>query len=185
MHPVKHGKDVRDRALHAQRDPGHPGGPQRRQRRFVHGLRVGLDRHLAARGEPELAVDRGQDAGELSGRQQRRRAAAEEHARRLRYLGPEHLTGEPDLGGRLAGVRRTAGPAAELGCGVGVEVAVSAPGLAERHMHIDAERTAHQARRRTVGQGAVARRGLTGGRRARHGSPLALAPWQGGSGHRS
>ena len=73
-------------------------------------------------------------------------------------VGAEHLPGQPDLR-RWPGPRRTRGwrPAAKLGGGVGVEVAVAAPGLAERHVHVDAERLARQALGRTAGQAQPSR----------------------------
>ena len=59
----------------------------------------------------------------------------------------EHALGLRDLGERLPGVVALLHPA-DLGRRVGVEVAVSAAHLAERHVHVDPERRARPSRRR-------------------------------------
>ena len=77
--------------------------------------------------------------GQVLGGQHRRCAAAEEHGRDLGTLRAEDASGVLHLGDRVAGVRRLRTASAELGGGVGVEVAVAAPDRAERYVHVDAE----------------------------------------------
>ena len=57
----------------------------------------------------------------------------------------EHPAGQPHLRDRRPGVRGLRGPAAELGRGVGVEVAVAAAGGAEGHVDVHPERTRAEA----------------------------------------
>ena len=85
-------------------------------------------------------------------------------------VGTEHPDGQVELGDRgvdVAGAAR-ARLGAQLGRGVGVEVAVAAAGGAERHMQVDAQRPLPDlgpGRRR---QRAVRGRGLTLGQGRRH-----------------
>ena len=71
---------VRHHRLHAEAQPVHAGAAVGRELGRVDAVGVALDRHLGA-GAP---LDRVEDAHELVGADQRRRSAAEEHARRRR-----------------------------------------------------------------------------------------------------
>ena len=107
--------------------------------------------------------------------QQGRRSAAEEHRAHRDLLGTERGPREGDLGDREArvGLRRDGGAAgapAELGGGVGVEVAVAAAGHAERHVHVDPERPLAQPAARALRQAPVGGHGLAVGQCARHAS---------------
>src|SRR5699024_7381252 len=72
-----------------------------------------------------------------------------------------------DLTDRLVGVVRLL-DAANLRGGVRVEVAVAAPGAAERHVNVHAEVALVGPLRRRGRQQAVGRRGIAVGRGARH-----------------
>ena len=54
-----------------------PAAPERREPRFGHRFRVGLQRHFGVGGDVERRATRGDDARDLVGLEQRRRAAAE------------------------------------------------------------------------------------------------------------
>ncbi len=168
VHPVQHGQDVRRGALHAQRDAGEPGRPQRGQLARPDGLGVGLHGHLGAGSQAEPVADGGQDRAQVGGRQQRRRPAAEEH--RPGRPGPpvRHLGGQRHLGHRQPGIVPPRGARPQLIGGVGVEIAVSAAGLAERHMHIYPERMAPQPVQRARRERPVGRRRLAVRRLAGH-----------------
>ncbi len=114
----------RDR-LHAQRDPGVAGGPQRAQALRRDRLRVGLGGHLGVGGEPPGLVDGGQDPAQVVGGQQGGRAAADEDRvdRRCALQGPRR---ELELGQHGVGVALGA-PARQVTRRVRVEVAVAAP----------------------------------------------------------
>jgi hypothetical protein len=149
MYAIEYREDAGHRALHAERDAVHALGPQLAQRGLVDAFRVSLGGDFGSGGQAELGVDGPQDATERRRGHQGRRPAAEEH-RADRDVSAvsgrsEHLAGEPDLGHGQAGVaahgyRGGAGRPAELGGGVGVEVAVAAAGGAERHVHVEPER---------------------------------------------
>jgi len=102
-------QDVARRALHAERDPVEATRDQLVQRRRVHAVRIRLDTDLGVRGQAELVPYRAQHDPELTGRQQRRRAAADEHGRhrRERPRGREHPRGEADLGRGHLGITVT------------------------------------------------------------------------------
>ena len=61
-------------------------------------LGVGLGGHLDVVGDREQLADGGQHGDEVLGRQQRGRAAADEHRGHLRPVGSEHLGGAAQLG---------------------------------------------------------------------------------------
>ncbi len=173
VHPVQDGQHVRRRALHAQGDPGEPGRAQGGQGCGVHALRVGLDGDLGAGREAEFALDDPQDLAELPGREQSRGAAAEEHGGHRARRGAQHPAGQPDLRGsqRRVGVPRH--PRPELGGGVGVEVAVPAAALAERHVHVEPERAPTQLGGGAGRQCAVSGDGRAGREDSGHGQPAA------------
>jgi hypothetical protein len=157
--PVEYGQHLRHRALHAERHPGETTRPQLGEVTRVDRLRVGLGGDLGAVGQPELGVDRAQDRDQVGGREQRRRAAAEEHG--LHPNRTEHPAGQPNLVDHRPRVVLATRSTAELSGGVGVEVAIAAAGGAVRHMHVDPERLcadAYAGRRR---KHAVQRRRIT------------------------
>ena len=143
---VEHRQHVRLGGLHAERDAREAARPQRGE--ALGGDRVGvrLRRDLGVRLEAEVVAYADQHRHEISSVQQRRGAPADEDGRRGPPLLAEHARGELDLPHRCRRVRRPRRPGRPvdrselLGC-VGVEVAVAAPHGAERHVHVDAERT--------------------------------------------
>ena len=152
MHPVQRGQHVRGDRLHAQRHPRVAGGAQLREQLRRRRLRVGLGGHLGA-AAPATKCSRTASSTPVRpvAAQQRRRSAADEHRA---ALGGEPSRRPP---GQLGAQRRQPAVgvrAAQFGGRVGVEVAVSAAGGAERHMDVDAERPAR--RRRKAGQVAGA-----------------------------
>ena len=138
---VEGGEHAVDRRLHAEAEPGEAGLAQRLEVREGDAVGVGLGGHLDAGGEAELRGDRGQDRREVTRPEQRRRTAAEEDGDRQVAVAQDPPS-QPDLRDRGLGVRRPARPGlvAQLGGGVGVEVAVAAPDRAERHVHVEPER---------------------------------------------
>ena len=67
----------------------------------------------------------------------------------------ENPASEPDLGDgqvRVRAERSRGGTGTEFGGGLGVEVAVAAPGGTERHVDVEAERPLAQAGQRAVRQ---------------------------------
>ena len=66
--------------LDAEREPCHPGRPERAEAIPVEPLGIGLERDLGVGREPEPVAGVGQDGGNRLGRQERRRAAPEEEA---------------------------------------------------------------------------------------------------------
>ncbi len=169
VRPVKDGEYMLGRALHAEGDPGEAGLAQLRQAALVHALRVGLGRDLGTDGEAELGLDSGEDFAEVAGGQQCRRPAAEEHGAHRRRGGSQHLTRQSDLCHRKARVTVPGCPGAELHGGVGVEVAVAAPGGAERDMNIDSERNRAQLVERCRREPSIGRYGRAIGQCAWHG----------------
>ena len=135
-------------------------------------------RDLDVVGQAELLADLGDDQPEVLGRQQRRRAPAEEDRRHRRdpvaerIAVAEHVGSQPDLVQHGVGVRAAADARPELGRGVGVEVAVPAPGVAERHVHVHAEADAGRGIEGGASQPPVGRRGITGWQSRGHGSSV-------------
>ena len=167
VHPVQHGEDRGHRALHPERNPGEPLRPQFAQAGFVDALRIRLGSHLDSGHQAELGVDGPQDRAQRGRWQQGGRPAAEEHRadREVRsmpitmlitgLLTGQHPAREPDLGDgqvRIAAERGRGGTGTEFGGGIGVEVAVAAPGGAERHVDVEAERPLAQPGPRAIGQ---------------------------------
>src|SRR5215470_17307689 len=140
MRSVKDPEDVLGGTLHAERDPGEPGRTKLVKRPLVNALWVRLGRYLRPRGQPELGVDRGEDRGQVGGRQQGGRPPAEEHRAYRRRACTKYLARQPDLVDSQAGVALPGRPAAEFSGGVRIEVAVSAPGRAERDVNVAAQR---------------------------------------------
>ncbi len=140
VHPIQHRQHVLSDGLHAERHPGEPGRPQLLEQLRRCGLRIRLRRDLGVVGQREVRADRVEHRPQPGAAQQRRRPAADEHRvdgrrraqprRGQAELGPQGL--QPPVRVR----------AAQLGGCVGVEVAVTAAGGAERHVDIDAERSA-------------------------------------------
>ena len=144
MHAIQHRQHVLSGGLHTQRHPGEPGRPQLLEELRRRGFRIGLRRHLGVFGQREIA----------RGRRRAPRASpvppssdgvppptntvstggARPAAARQGQLGPQGF--QPPVRVR----------AAQLGGCVGVEVAVAAAGGAERHVNVDAERSARSAR---------------------------------------
>ena len=99
--PAERGEHVRHHRLHADRDPVDAGADERLEHRLGDVVGVALDRHLGAGRQR----DRPQHRGQPLRRHQRRRAAADEHARRRRHPG---VDGPLDLGAhRRRGTRRS------------------------------------------------------------------------------
>jgi hypothetical protein len=141
---VQHREHVRRGRLHAQRDPGEPGRPEPAQRVRGDRLGIGLRGDLRAGGQPPGGVDAVQDPAEIARIEQGRRAAADEHGVHRRG---HHIAGQLQLGEQRVDVALLA----RLVRGVGVEVAVTAPGRAERDMDIYPETVVPGARSDTVG----------------------------------
>ena len=162
MHAVEDRQHPRHGALHPQREAREAGLAQRRQLAGIDRLGVGLGGDLGAGLQAEALVDPAQDPGQLAGRQQRRRAAAEEDRVDARQRRGEHPRREVDLGEHGADV--AAGLLGALLAGhVRVEVAVAAARRAERHVHVEPERPRPDARQRLGRQCAVGRRGISCG----------------------
>jgi hypothetical protein len=172
VHPVQCRQHAGNRALHAERNAGDPLLPKPGQAGLIDAFGVGLGGYLGPGPQTELAVDGPQDATKRGGRQQGRRPAAEEHRADAGVDVAEDLAGEADLGDRQRGIggERRGRAAAELGRGVGVEVAVSAAGCAERDVHVDPEGPRSEAGPRAFRQGSLGGDGLTIRQGARHGS---------------
>ena len=176
--PVEHGQHARDGGLHADRDAGEADVAQLGEVAGRHRLRVRLGGDLHVVGQPEPVADVADQQPEVFGRQQRRRAAAEEDRRHRwhpvaeRVPVAEHLGRQPQLAQHGVGVGAAAHARAQFGGGVGVEVAVAAARLAERHVDVHAER--HTARRvqRVVRQPTVRRRRVSVRQGGRHGSSV-------------
>ena len=103
-----------------------------------HTVGVGLGRDLGVVGEAELRRDRRHDRAQMRRVQQGRRTPAEEDRLHDRRLVAQHSSGHPDLvdgGFDVRRSRRSVG-LAELTGGVGVEVAIAAPGGTERDVHV-------------------------------------------------
>ena len=162
---VEGGEHVVDGRLHAEAHPGEAGLAQRLEVPQGHAVGVGLGGDLDPRGEPELRGNGGQDRRQVARPEQRRRTAAEEDGLHREVAVTEDPPGQPDLRDRGLGVRRSrgAGLVAELGGGVGVEVAVAAPDRAERHVHVDPERAGAQLGQRRLRQRPVGGAGSPGG----------------------
>ena len=137
--------------------------PARSSARYsgVDRLGVGLGGDLGAGRQPELVLETAPSSATRSaGRQQGRRAAAEEHrldrpAGRRRARVPASATSASASAPAYAAWEP---PPPELGGGVGVEVAVAAAGRAVRDVDVEAERRAGQVglgeglrRQRSVG----------------------------------
>src|SRR5690606_13904931 len=104
---------------------------------------------------------------QVAGREQGGGAAADEHGADLARVVAQDLPRQPDLvdeglGVVVAGGQHTAG-AAQLGGGVGVEVAVAAAGRAVRDVQVEAEGAAGRPGERGGGQGTVGGDGLAVG----------------------
>ncbi len=170
MGAVEGGQHRVDGRLHAEADPREPGLAERRQVPGGHAVGVGLGRHLDVGGEAELRGDRGQHRGEVARAEEGRRTAAEEDRVDRDVAVAEHASRQPDLGDRGLGVRRArgAGLVAQLLGRVGVEVAVAAPHRAERHVHVEAERSRPQLPEGGRRQGPVGRGRVARGKRGRH-----------------
>ena len=145
VHPVQHRQHVRGRRLHAQRHPREPGRAQPLEQLRRRRLRVGLGGDLGVRGQREVRADRVEHRRQPVAAQQRRGAAADEHG-----VAPSGGVPSRARRGRARCAAPPASPsgvrAAQLGGGVGVEVAVAAARRTERHVDIDAERPAWRAR---------------------------------------
>ena len=193
VHAIKDREHAGHRALHPERHAGHARRAQFAQGGFVDAFRVGLRRHLGSGCQAELGVNGSQDVAEGGRGHQGGRPAAEEHRAhrdvRARFASGQHLPGEPDLGQGQGGIAAQrddgrAGPAAEFGGGVGVEVAVAAAGRAERHVHVNPERLLAQPAVRAVRQEPVGGDGFTVGQGTRHASHATCPGGPRGSGGR-
>ena len=129
---LEHAQQLRLEGLRAERDPGHAGGAQRVRELRGHRLRVRLDRHLGRRRQ------RLEQPHELRQRGERRRAAAEEDRLELRR---EQRALELELPEQRVDVRPVLLAAADDGD----EVAVPAAVRAERQVHVEVPRAAHDA----------------------------------------
>ena len=110
--------------------------------------------------QAEALVDPAQDPGQIAGRQERRRAAAEEDRVDAGERPGEHLCREVDLGEHGAHV--AAGLFGPLLAGhVRVEVAVPAARGAEGHVNVEPERPRPDTVQRLGRQCAVGRRGIS------------------------
>ena len=127
--------------LHAEADPVEPAGSQCPQRLRGDRVRVGFSGHLHIIGQAKPRPYAVQHPHEVAGRHRRGRASPEEH-RLDRWGGAaQHLSGQVKLAKGNVGVRNDTGSVnAQLGQGVGVEVAIATPHRAERDMDIDAKR---------------------------------------------
>ncbi len=144
---VQGAQHVRHRGLHAERDAREPACGEPVDGRFVHGVGVRFGRDLRTRRDAPQRADAPHEEDQVVRRQHGRRAAAEEHGRgsgfgdavrALPVIHQFHLAGGH---ARVVGAR---GARAQVGCGVGVEIAVAATPQAERHMHVDFEIGAHR-----------------------------------------
>ncbi len=172
---LEDGEHVRRDALHAERHAGEAVRTQRGERLERDRVGVGLGGHLGVARQPELVADRGEDAAQVAGREQGRRTASDEHRRHRDVAVAEHASREAHLGDGLVGVGRAADARTELVGGVGVEVAVAAPGRAVRHVHVDAERRRPEARESRRRKRTVERRRLPRRRQRRHPPTLTSA----------
>ena len=108
----------------------------------------------------------------MLGRQDRRRAAAEEHGGRQRGDIPKNMASQPQLQQHRIDVASAADAGTKLVRGVGVEVAVATPGEAERDVYVDPERDTSGGLPDRGGQPSVGGRQFAGGQRGWHGSSL-------------
>ncbi|CAM5574993.1 hypothetical protein SALBM217S_07552 [Streptomyces griseoloalbus] len=159
-------------ALHAEGDPVEAAGPQLGQVGRADGLRVGLRGDLGVRRETELLADRAQHPHQVARGEQGGRASADEHRAHRARVVAEDLPGQPDLvdeglGVVVAGGEHAAG-AAQLGRGVGVEVAVAAAGGAVGDVQVEPEGAVGRPGERGRGQRAVGGDGLAVGECGRH-----------------
>ena len=144
--------------LHAQRHAGEAGVEQPVEpcgtSRF--GVRLGGDLNLGR--EPELVADGPDHPTEVGRGQQARRPATDEDRRRGDVLRTEHTASQPELGDGTVcpGCAGRARIRTQLVGGVGVEIAVPAPGGTERHMQVDAEWPGTE-----LGQGARRQRAVS------------------------
>ena len=150
---LQHLEHVGYGGLHAEGHAVHARLGQGLERAVRHRVRVGLHRDLRVRGQPETLACLLQNSREVLGREQRGRAAAEEHAvqwARWRPGGLENGTTETDLRGGVVMVIFPGHVRAQLGHRVRVEVAVAAAHRAERDVHVQAQRAfvcpGHRAR---------------------------------------
>src|SRR5262249_49074813 len=81
---------------------------------------------------------------------------------------PKDLSRQPDLFDREAGVTVPGRPGAELDGGIGVEIAVAAPGGAERDMNIDSKRNRAELVERCGREPSIGRYGRAVGQRTWH-----------------
>ncbi len=165
-------QDVPLGALHPEGDPVEAAFAQGFEVGRADRLGVGLGGDLGVVREPELVPDRGQHPHEVGGGQQGRGAAADEDGADRARVVAEDLAGPADLldqvgGVVVAGGQRPAG-AAQLGGGVGVEVAVAAAGGAVRDVQVEAERAVGCAFQGVAGQRPVVGHGFTIGQYGRH-----------------
>jgi hypothetical protein len=108
--------------------------------------RVCLDAYLGIGVNIETGANRAKNAGQIVGRKQRRRAAAEEHGRHARLKSGPRL----DLTAQRFDIARFCHI---LVAGIRVEIAIAALLGAKRYVDVNARRTA--ARRVTYGHGDV------------------------------
>ncbi len=171
------GEHVRHGRLHAEADAREAGRGERRQVGGVDRVRVRLGRDLGAGGDaPGASGCRASIAARSADRQQGRRAAAEEHRRRRAVADARQPSSTPRANSisaiACAGVVALLDPA-QLGRGVGVEVAVAAAHPAERHVQVDAEvARADPFGDRVAGAGPSAGAGSAMGRAEGMSSPL-------------
>ena len=95
---------VRFGALHPEGDPGEPCFAQPGEDARVHGFRVGFGGDLGVGGEPELRVDRVEDAAEFLRGEQGGGAAAHEDGTHREFAVAEHPPGERYFSDRLVRV---------------------------------------------------------------------------------
>ncbi len=173
VHPVQHRQHVRDRALHAKGDPGDPRLPERRQRALVHAFRVGLHGHLHPGASPNSLLMTCSSAPSWAGASRVGVPPPKNTVVTGGLAGPSTRRASRISAAARSGVGLPGHRRAELGGGVGVEVAVAAPGLAERHMHVDTRpsRLGRQRRRRAgPGECAIGRHRRAARRASGHGS---------------
>ena len=135
------------RGLHAERYAGEPAFGEPVDICGVHGVWVRFGRDLRARRDAPQRADAPHKEHQVVRREHGRRAATEEHGRgggfgdAVRALPVMH---QFHLAGGHARIVGTRGARTQVGCGVGVEVAIAATPQTERHMHVDFEIVAHR-----------------------------------------
>ena len=159
--PFQDFQDVRHRGLHSQRYPRETGFPKSPEVFRSHGLRVGLGGDLGVADQAETLPDGIQEPRQLPRRKHGRGAAADEDRVHLGCPTAEHPGREVDLPQRRREIVAR-GHAPQLGCGVGVEVAVPAAAVAEGDVQVDGERPFRQLGQRGTGQGPVERHRVSG-----------------------